>query len=102
MIYLIGMPTHVAVGTSIFTVIFTAMNVTIAQGIVNHTVDVILALLLLIGSAVGAQVGAKIGRRLRGEPLRIIFSLVVLGVMVKILRDLLAVPGSLIVLGGGH
>lgn len=102
MIYLIGMPTHVAVGTSIFTVIFTAMNVTIAQGIVNHTVDVILALLLLIGSAVGAQVGAKIGRRLRGEQLRIIFSLVVLGVMVKILRDLLAVPGSLIVLGGGH
>ncbi|MBC7104974.1 MAG: sulfite exporter TauE/SafE family protein, partial [Firmicutes bacterium] len=67
MIYLIGMPTHVAVGTSIFTVIFTAMNVTIAQGIVNHTVDVILALLLLIGSAVGAQIGAKIGRRLRGE-----------------------------------
>ncbi|MEW6273661.1 MAG: sulfite exporter TauE/SafE family protein [Bacillota bacterium] len=102
MIYLLGIPTHKAVGTSLFTVIFTAVNVTLAQAIINETVDVMLALLLLLGSAVGAQVGARLGRLLKGEQLRIFFSVIVLGVMVKMLHNLLAAPASLIVLGGGH
>ncbi|WP_027719158.1 sulfite exporter TauE/SafE family protein [Desulfovirgula thermocuniculi] len=102
MIYLLGIPTHRAVGTSLFTVILTAINVTLAQAIVNETVDVVLALLLLVGSAVGAQIGARVGRKLKAEQLRIIFSFIVLGVMVKMLYDLLSTPPSLIVLGGGH
>lgn len=102
MIYLLGIPTHKAVGTSIFTVIFTSINVTIAQGIINHTVDLILAILLLIGSSIGAQFGVKIGKMLKGEQLRIVFSLIVLVVMVKILFELLKTPSSMFVLGGGH
>jgi len=102
MIYLIGIPTIKAVGTSIFTVVFTSVNVTIAQSILNGTVDLVLAILLLIGSSIGAQVGVRIGRMLKGEQLRVIFSVIVLGVAVKILYDLLAAPSSLIVLGGGH
>ncbi len=102
MIYIIGMPTLKAVGTSIFTVVFTAINVTIAQAILNGTVDLVLAMLLLIGSSIGAQFGVKIGKQLRGEQLRIVFSLVVLAVMVKILLDLLVAPTSTIVPGGGH
>ncbi|HHW42630.1 TSUP family transporter [Desulfofundulus thermobenzoicus] len=102
MIYILGIPTLKAVGTSLFTVVFTAVNVTLAQAIVNETVDVVLALLLLLGSAIGAQFGVRIGRRLKGEQLRIIFSLIVLGVMVKMAHDLLVTPSSLIVLGGGH
>lgn len=102
MIYILGIPTLRAVGTSLFTVLFTAANVTLVQAVVNRTVDVVLALLLLLGSAAGAQLGARIGRRLKAEQLRIVFSLIVLGVMVKMAHDLLATPSSLIVLGGGH
>lgn len=102
MIYMIGIPTMKAVGTSIFTVVFTSINVTIAQSLLNHTVDLVLAMLLLIGSSIGAQFGVRIGKMLKGEQLRVIFSVIVLGVAVKILYDLLVVPSSLIVLGGGH
>ncbi len=102
MIYLIGMPTHKAVGTSIFVVIFTAINVTIAQSVLNHTVDLMLAIVLLIGSSIGAQFGALLGRKLKGEQLRVAFSVIVLLVMVKMLVSLLATPSAMIVVGGGH
>lgn len=102
MIYLIGIPTMIAVGTSIFTVVFTSINVTIAQSVLNGTVDLVLALLLLVGSSIGAQLGVRIGRLLKGEQLRVVFSVIVLGVAVKMLYSLLKVPASLIVLGGGH
>lgn len=102
MIYLIGMPTHKAVGTSIFVVIFTAINVTIAQSVLNHTVDLMLAIVLLIGSSIGAQFGAKLGRKLKGDQLRVAFSVIVLLVMVKMLVSLLASPSAMIVVGGGH
>jgi len=102
MIYLLRIPTMKAVGTSLFTVLFTAINVTMSQTLVNQTVDLLLALLLLLGSAAGAQIGTRLGRLLRAEQLRIVFSLIVLGVMVKMAYDLLVVPASLIGLGGGH
>ncbi|OAT80821.1 sulfite exporter TauE/SafE family protein [Desulfotomaculum copahuensis] len=102
MIYLLRIPTLKAVGTSLFTVVFTAINVTLANSVVNETVDLVLALLLLLGSSVGAQFGVRIGRMLKAEQLRIVFSLIVLGVMIKMAHDLLVTPASLIVLGGGH
>lgn len=102
MIYMLGMPTIKAVGTSVFVIIFTAINVTIAQSSLNHTVDVMLAIVLLIGSSIGAQFGAKLGKKLPAEQLRVIFSVIVLAVMAKLLFDLVVTPSSLISLGGGH
>ncbi|ACV61856.1 protein of unknown function DUF81 [Desulfofarcimen acetoxidans DSM 771] len=102
MIYLIGMPTHNAVGTSIFVIIFTAINVTVANSALNHTVDLVLAMVLLVGSSIGAQFGAKLGKKLKAEQLRVVFSAIVLLVMVKMLVDLLVTPAALIGLGGGH
>ena len=102
MIYLLGMPTIKAVGTSVFVIIFTAINVTMAQSTLNHTVDVVLAIVLLIGSSIGAQFGAKLGKKLPAEQLRIIFSVIVLAVMAKMLLDLVVEPSALISLGGGH
>ncbi|MEQ8195556.1 MAG: sulfite exporter TauE/SafE family protein, partial [Rhodospirillales bacterium] len=55
MIYLLGMPTIMVAGTSLFQIIFVAANVTLLQSVNNQTVDVLLALLLLLGSAIGAQ-----------------------------------------------
>ena len=52
MIYLLGMPTSVVVGTSLFQIIFVTANVTFLQAVNTQTVDVILALLLLIGGVI--------------------------------------------------
>lgn len=102
MIYLLGIPTLKAVGTSGFTIVCAAINVTMAQATINDSVDMVLAILLLLGSPIGAQFGVKISRRLGGEQLRVIFSVIVLAVMVKMLYQLMAKPAVLFALGGGH
>lgn len=105
MIYLLGMPTIVAIGTDLFQIVFTSMNVTFQQAITNHTVDVMLAVLLFCGSTIGAQMGARFSRFLRGEQLRIILAVIVLLVMLKLFVDLVSAPADLITLttgGGGH
>jgi uncharacterized protein len=102
MVYLLRMPMHVVVGTSLFQILFTCINVTVLQSTVNHNVDVVLALLLLLGSVIGAQVGAKMGRRLNADQLKILMAVIVLAVMVKMLLGLLLAPASLLAYKGGH
>lgn len=104
MIYLLGMPTAVVVGTSLFQIIFVTANVTVLQAVNNYAVDVVLALLLLIGGVIGAQFGAKAGAKLKGEQLRILLAVMVLGVCLKMALDLTLTPEDLYVLGqaGGH
>jgi uncharacterized membrane protein YfcA len=99
MIYLLGMPTSVVVGTSLFQIIFVTANVTILQAASNQTVDVVLALLLLIGAVIGAQFGARFGARLQGEQLRGLLALIVLGVCAKLSYDLIATPIDLFAIG---
>ena len=102
MVYLLRMPMHVVVGTSLFQILFTCINVTIMQSVENHTVDFVLALILLLGSSFGAQVGAKIGKRLHGDQLKILLATLVLVVMGKMLYGLLATPSVLLAYMGGH
>jgi uncharacterized membrane protein YfcA len=106
MIYVLGMPTHVAVGTDLFQIVFTSSNVAVQQAIVNHNVDILLAVMLMIGAAIGAQIGARMSGRLEGHQLRTILGAIVVLVMVKLLLDLLLEPSSLFgvaaVGGGGH
>jgi uncharacterized membrane protein YfcA len=102
MVYLLRMPMHVVVGTSLFQILFTCIDVTIMQSAENHTVDFVLALLLLVGSSVGAQVGAKLGRKLHGDHLKILLASLVLVVMGKMLFDLLAQPAVRLAYMGGH
>ena len=102
MVYLLRMPMHVVVGTSLFQILFTCVNVTIMQSVENHTVDFILALLLLIGSSLGAQFGTRIGRKLKADQLKILLATLVLVVMGKMLYDLLARPDVLLAYAGGH
>jgi uncharacterized membrane protein YfcA len=102
MIYLLRMPMHVVVGTSLFQILFTCINITVLQAHFNHTVDFVLALLLLLGSVVGAQIGIRVGRRLKADQLKILMSVLVLGMMVKMLVGLLLRPEFLVVYKGGH
>jgi len=99
MIYLLGMPTAVVVGTSLFQIIFVTANVTVLQAVNNFSVDVMLAVLLLIGAVIGAQFGAKAGAKLKGEQLRILLALMVIGVCIKIGLDLTLTPDDLYALG---
>src|SRR6185312_13194717 len=80
MIYILGMPTAVVPGTSLFQIILVAANVTFLQAYSNHTVDAVLALVLLLGGVIGAQIGARFGTRLRGEQLRFLLALLLLAV----------------------
>ncbi len=94
MIYLLGMPTAVVVGTSLFQIIFVTANVTILQSVSNQTVDVVLALLLLLGGVIGAQFGARFGTRMQGEHLRGLLALIVIGVCIKLTFDLVITPSD--------
>ncbi len=96
MIYLLGMPTSVVVGTSLFQIIFVTANVTLLQSIQTQTVDFVLAGLLLFGAVIGAQFGSRAGALLRGEQLRGLLALMVLGVCIKIGYDLVVRPEDLL------
>ncbi len=102
MVYLLRMPMHVVVGTSLFQILFTCVNVTIMQAHTNHTVDFILALILLLGSTLGAQFGAMISKKLKGDQLKILLASIVLLVMVKMLLSLLLTPHIMLAYKGGH
>ena len=92
MIYLLGMPTSVVVGTSLFQIIFVTANVTFLQSVQTQTVDIMLAGLLLLGAVIGAQFGTRIGAKLKGEQLRGLLALLVLGVCAKLVFDVVITP----------
>jgi uncharacterized membrane protein YfcA len=95
MIYLLGMPTIVVVGTSLFQIVFITANVTFFQAVENQTVDVVLVLMLLGGGVIGAQFGSRAGALLRGEQLRGLLALIVLAVCIKLFFDLVIEPSDL-------
>lgn len=95
MIYLLGMPTKVVIGTSLFQIIFVAGFTTFMHAWTNRSVDLMLALLLILGGVVGAQIGARLGARLKAEQLRILLALLVIAVAVKLGIDLLIEPREL-------
>ncbi len=95
MIYLLGMPTMVVPGTSLFQIIFVAATVTVLQAINNRTVDAMLALVLLVGGVLGAQIGTRMGAKLRGDQLRIMLAVLVLAVAVKLAVDMTVTPDQL-------
>ncbi|PTN00759.1 hypothetical protein C8N32_12322 [Rhodovulum imhoffii] len=101
MIYLLGMPTKVVVGTSLFQIIFVTAFTTLLHAVTNYTVDMGLALLLLVGGVIGAQVGTQIGLKLKAEQLRVALAVLVLAVCGKLALDLLLKPVELYSLSGG-
>lgn len=103
MIYVLGMPTKVVVGTSLFQIIFVTAFTTLMHATQNYTVDAMLALLLLLGGVIGAQIGARIGVRMKAEQLRILLAIMVLAVCGKLAMDLVLTPSEMFSIGaGGH
>lgn len=88
MVYLLSVPTRMAVGTSLFQVVFIAAGSTVFHATRNHTVDVMLAGLVLAGSVPGSWIGVWLGNRLRTRQLRGYFGILVLAAALKIAWDL--------------
>lgn len=99
MIYLLRVPTNVAIGTSLFQIVFVTAVTTILHSTQNQSVDILLAILLMIGGVIGAQFGASAGVKLKGEQLRFLLAALVLLVCLRIAWDLVATPDDLYSVG---
>lgn len=95
MIYLLGMPTQVVIGTSLFQITFVTAVTALLQAMVNQSVDAVLAFLLLVIAVVSAQVGAKLATRIKGEHLRVMLAAMVLFVALRLAVDLVITPAEL-------
>jgi uncharacterized membrane protein YfcA len=95
MIYLLRMPTNIAIGTSTFQIIFVTAVVTILHASLNHSLDVVLALMLAAGGVMGGQFGVRAGQKLRNEQLRALLALLVLAVAARLFFDLVLMPEDL-------
>jgi uncharacterized membrane protein YfcA len=95
MIYLLRMPTSLAIGTSLLQIIFVTAVVTLLHATFNQTLDVLLAFLLVLGGVIGGQFGVSAGLKLKGEHLRALLALMVLAVAVRLLLDLVIRPDEL-------
>jgi uncharacterized membrane protein YfcA len=92
MVYLLGVPTRIMVGTSLFQIIFLTAFVTFAQAAFNGTVDLVLAFMLMIGGVIGARFGAAAGRRMKAAQLRLLLAVVVLAMAARLGYDLYLTP----------
>ncbi len=95
MIYILGMPTLLVAGTSLFQMIFTTGLAAIMHSVANNTVDIMLALVLIIGGVIGAQIGVSCARYVRGMTARIALALIVLGVCSQLFGQLFIQPVEL-------
>ena len=87
MIYLIGMPTQLVPGTSLFVTIFITALVTISHALSFQTIDLVLVMILITGSIAGVHSGQKIGQRLQGSQLKTLLALLLLSVGVLMAYD---------------
>lgn len=87
LIYLIGCPTHVAVGTDLFEVMISGLYGAATYTYKGRT-ELVAAIIMLVGAAVGAQIGAVATKYIKGYGIRIAFGICVVGCAVSILMKL--------------
>ncbi len=95
MIYLLGMPVSVVIGTSLFQITFVTATATFLHAVNTQTVDVVLAGILTLGAVIGAQIGTRVGAELRGEELRALLALIVLAFCATLFYRMVATPSNL-------
>ena len=78
MIYLLGMPARVVIGTSLVIILAISAVTTMIHSLTTHAVDIVLAGLLLVGGVVGAQYGAMLTTRMKPDYLRLALAIVIL------------------------
>ena len=88
MIYLLGMPARVVIGTSLAMVLAVSAATTMVHSISTRSVDIVLAGLLLVGGVIGAQYGAILTLRIKPDLLRLALALIILLVGLRMLLGL--------------
>ena len=83
MIYLLGMPARVVIGTSLAMVLAVSAGTTMVHALTTRAVDIVLAGLLLIGGVIGAQYGAVLALRIKPDLLRLALSVIILFVALR-------------------
>lgn len=94
MIYILGMPTLLVSGTSLFQIIVLSAFATLMHAVLNQSVDLMLALLLIVGGVVGTQFGIIAARRITGAKARIILAMMVLAVSGQLAAKLFIEPAD--------
>ena len=92
MIYILGMPTQVVIGTSLLQIVFVTFVSTIMHSCINQTVDVVLSSLLLIGAVIGAQIGTRVMVKLKGEQIRFLLAIIIIIVATVLVGEILVTP----------
>lgn len=87
LVYVLGIPTHVAIGTDLFEIIISAGFGTLTHALKGN-VDIMMALVMQTGAAFGAQIGAMSTRFFAGPRIRLVFSLLPLTGALLVLWEL--------------
>jgi uncharacterized membrane protein YfcA len=95
MIYILGMPTLLVVGTSMFQIMLTTVVTTMLHALSDQTIDLVLAALLIAGGVVGTQLGLRFSRRMKGVYARAGLALLLLSVSAALGWQLFAPPDDL-------
>jgi uncharacterized membrane protein YfcA len=95
MIYILGMPTRVVVGTSLAMIIAVTAATTFIHSVTTHSVDIVLAALLLVGGVVGAQYGAMLTTKIKPDLLRLALAVVILLVALRMFLGLFWRPDEI-------
>ena len=78
MIYLLGMPARIVIGTSLVMILAVSAATTMVHALTTRAVDIVLAALLLAGGVIGAQYGAILTLRIKPDYLRLALALIIL------------------------
>jgi hypothetical protein len=95
MIYLLGMPARVVVGTSLAMMLAVSAATTFIHSVTTHAVDIVLAGLLLVGGVVGAQYGAMLATRIKPDLLRLALAVLILLVALRMFLGLFWRPDEI-------
>ncbi|WP_196258145.1 sulfite exporter TauE/SafE family protein [Pelagibacterium limicola] len=105
LVYILRVPGSVVVGTSLLHLLAVMAVTCILHATQSQSVDILLAFCLMVGSVAGAQFGASAGQHLRGDQLRALLALIVLGVALRFALSLFIAPDdpfSMSVIGFGE
>lgn len=92
MIYILGMPGTLVVGTSLYQILMTTVVSTVLHAMSNNSVDLLLAMLLMTGSLAGSQIGNRIGKYIKGAVARLLLAVILLGVCFRLWENLFIEP----------
>ncbi|MGN6591159.1 MAG: sulfite exporter TauE/SafE family protein [Sphingomicrobium sp.] len=95
MIYLLGMPARVVIGTSLLMILAVSAVTTLVHAITTQAVDMVLAALLLIGGVIGAQYGALLTLRIKPDLLRMALAIIILLVALRMFLGLFWHPDEI-------